>query len=334
MSKSDKSVVGNGGFEDGGCKVAMVGAGYMAKEHIKAFQDVPGVNVVGIHSRSRSRAEALALEYQIPAVCDSISELFERTNANLVVIAVPELSANDVCCSCFEYPWAALIEKPAGYNLADAEEIERVAQKNKRSAYVALNRRHFGSTRAVLEDVASQSGPRLIRVRDQENPKAGLLGGQPQLVVDNWMYANSIHIIDYFSFLGRGAVSSVTPIIRWNPEVPLYVAARIQFDSGDIGLYEAVWDAPAPWVVTVNTPEKYWELRPLEKAASLTLGGKKGVAKGMMDPVEDEPWDSKFKPGLRRQAELVVRAASGKVTDMPTLQDALATMRLTQAIYS
>lgn len=311
-----------------GGKVAIVGAGYMSREHIRAFQDVPGVEITGIHSRTRSRAETVAREFQVPNVCNSIAELFEKTTADLVVVSVPELSTNEVCRACFDYPWTALIEKPAGYNVADAEAIESAARAKSRRAYVALNRRHYGSTRAVVADLANQPGPRLIKVQDQESAMAALQAGQPRLVVENWMYANSIHVIDYFSLLGRGKVAEVIPIIRWDPQHPRYVAARISFASGDVGLYEAILCGPGPWAVSVNTPEKRWEMRPLEKAA-YQLPGKR-----VLEPIEDDVWDTRFKPGLRRQAELAVLAASGQHTELPTLQDALASMRLTQAIYS
>ena len=310
------------------CKVAIIGAGGMARQHILAFQDVPGVSVVGITSRTRSRAEALAGELGVPGVYGSISELYEKTTADLVVVSVPELSANEVCKACFEYPWTSLIEKPAGYNVADAEEIEAVARLKNRRAYVALNRRHYGSTRAVLADLPLQTGPRLIKVQDQENPAAALKGGQPRLVVENWMYANSIHLIDYFSLFGRGSVVNVHPVIRWTPSEPRYVAAKIEFSSGDVGLYEAVWNAPGPWAVTVTTPEKRWELRPVEKA-SYQLAGTR-----VLQPAPEDPWDSQFKPGLRRQAELAVMAAAGLPTELPTLGDALESMRLTRAIYA
>jgi predicted dehydrogenase len=310
------------------CKVAIVGAGYMAREHIRAFQDVPGVRIVGIYSRSRSRAESLAKEFHLPNVCSSISELFQETAANLVVVAVPELSVSEVCCACFEYPWTVLIEKPAGYNMADAEGIESAARAKSRRAYVALNRRHYGSTRALVADLPNLPGPRLIKVQDQESAAAALQAGQPKLVVENWMYANSIHLIDFFVLLGRGKITEVEPVIRWDPQHPRYVAARVSFDSGDVGLYEAIWDGPGPWAVSVNTPEKRWEMRPLEKA-SYQLSGKR-----MLESVEDDVWDTQFKPGLRRQAELAVLAAFGQPTELPTLQDALVSMRLIQAIYS
>lgn len=310
------------------CKVAIVGAGYMAREHILAFQDVPEVSVAGIYSRTWDRAQELAQEFGIPAVCDSVDELYVRTGADLVVVAVRELSVNAVSKACFEHPWTALIEKPAGYNLEDAQDIEAAACRLGRRAYVALNRRHYGATQTVLQDLASLSGPRLIRVQDQEAPTAALESGQPDRVVRNWMFANSIHLIDYFSIFGRGVVTSVETTLRYDPTRPRYVAATIKFDSGDVGLYEAIWDGPGPWTVCINTDDKRWELRPLEKAACQLAGSR------VLQPAEDHPWDSQFKPGLRRQAQQAVLAAMGQPADLPTLQDALASMRLTQAIYS
>ena len=40
-------------------RVAMIGGGGMTREHIRAFQNVPGVTVVGIWNRTRDKAEAL-----------------------------------------------------------------------------------------------------------------------------------------------------------------------------------------------------------------------------------------------------------------------------------
>lgn len=207
------------------CKVAFVGAGGMAREHVRAFQDVPGVAIKGICGRTRHRAEGLAREFGIPEVCDSVGELFERTLADLVVVAVPVLSTREACLACFAHPWTVLVEKPAGFNVVEAETIESAASALGRQAYVALNRRHYGSTRCVVADLAQLQGPRLIKVQDQQDPAAALRAGHPGPVVDNWMYANSIHVIDYLRVLGRGSVTDVEPVIRWDPRQPRYVAA-------------------------------------------------------------------------------------------------------------
>ena len=46
-------------------RVAMIGGGGMTREHIRAFQNVPGVTVAGIWNRTRDKAEALVKEFAI-----------------------------------------------------------------------------------------------------------------------------------------------------------------------------------------------------------------------------------------------------------------------------
>ena len=309
------------------CSVAIVGAGAMAREHIRAFQDVPGVTVAGIHSRTRGRAAAIAAEFGVDVVAGSIEELYEVTRAQLVVIAVPELAASPVSHACFAYPWVALREKPAGYNVRDATAIRDAARRAGRRAFVALNRRTYGSTRSALNALRDDSGPRFIRVLDQQDQSEATSSGQPPEVVANWMYANSIHTIDYLRVFGRGAVRAVEPVLRWDPSHPGVVVGRVEFESGDVGLYEGVWNGPGPWAVQVTTPSQLWELRPLERAGVQLRGERR------LQPVEVAPVDVDFKPGFRRQAETAVLAALGQPSECPTLDDGLETMRLIQAIF-
>jgi predicted dehydrogenase len=311
------------------CRVAFVGAGSMAREHIRAFADVPGVVLSGIHSRTRARAEALATELGVGLVCESIEELHDRTRADLVVVSVPELSANEVSRRCFAFPWTVLLEKPAGYDLADAEAIAAAASAANRQVFVALNRRLYSSTQAAAGDLATRNEPRYIRVQDQQDQATALAAGQPALVVKNWMYANSVHTIDYLRVLGRGRVSAVKPIVPWDPERPGIVLSDVRFDSGDIGLYEGVWNGPGPWAVTVATPSRRWEMRPLEQAVFQNRGER------VLNPVDVHPWDKAFKAGFRRQAELSVDAAiRAGGAGLATLDDALETMRLVSRIFS
>jgi len=309
------------------CKVAIVGAGNMAREHIRAFADVPGVEIVGIHSRTRSRAETLAAEFGVPGVYDSVPEMYERTQAELVVVAVPEMAMNPVSRACFEFPWTVLLEKPPGYNLQDAEAIHAVATAKGCKALVGLNRRFLSSTQAALADLAQCESPRFIHVQDQQNLEVAASIGHPDVVVENWMYANSIHVIDYLRLFGRGSITSVTSVFAWDPKVAQVVVAKIEFASGDTGLYEGIWKGPGPWAVTVCTPEKRWEMRPLEQAVFHVWGERQ------LHPVEIHAWDQEFKPGFRLQAQMAVAAALGKPSDSPTLDEAVETMRLIHRIF-
>lgn len=311
----------------GACRVAVVGAGAMAREHIRAFSDVPGVALAGIYSRTRSRAEELAGEFGVPQVCESMANLYENTQANLVVMAVPELAANSVAKECFEFPWTVFMEKPPGYNLSDAQDIRAAAEAQQRQALAGLNRRFLSSTRAAWDDLADCEGPRFIHVQDQQDMAAAAALGHPEAVVKNWMYANSIHLADYLRLFGRGAVTSVEPLVRWDPDCPGMVVAGVRFASGDLGLYEGVWNGPGPWAVTITTPGRRWEMRPLEHAAYQIAGERR------LQPVEQCAWDREFKPGFRLQAEMAVSAALGRPSESPTLAEAMQTMKLIQEIF-
>lgn len=309
------------------CKVAIIGAGYMAVEHARAFQDVPGVTLSGVFSRTRSRAEELASKFSIPVVADSVSSLFEKTQADLVVVTVTELSMNPVTKVCFQFPWTALLEKPAGFNLKDANEIYENAVRQNRKVFVAFNRRCYGSTLAGLADLENVDEPRFIKVQDQQNIADALAIGQPELVAKNYMFANSVHVIDYFRVFGRGTITNVEPVRRWNPNKPGVVISQIEFDNGDFGLYEGIWEGPGPWAVNVTLPSRRWEFRPLEQAGVQYRGDRK------LNISAPDPLDTKYKPGLYIQAERAVDAALGKDTRLSTLADSLETMKLVDRIF-
>jgi len=311
------------------CKVAFIGAGNMAREHLKAFKDIPGVILSGIYSRTHSKAESLATEFGIDIVCDSIQELYEQTQADLVVVTVTEPAMNMVSRACFEFSWTVLLEKPAGYNVPDAESILNAAKAKERCVFVALNRRFLSSTRTVLADLDQIEGSRFIKVQDQEDPMIAyaLTTGEPELMKANWMYVNAIHIIDFLRVFGRGKVTHVEPVIAWNPEKPGVVICRVDFDSGDSGLYEGIWDGPGPWSVSVSLPSKRWEMRPVEQAAFQLRDERR------LQSITPHDWDQSFKPGFRLQAEMAVCAALGKPTDLPTLADGFETMLLINQIF-
>src|ERR1041385_8795269 len=104
-------------------RVGIIGAGNMGQEHARAFASVDGAHLVGVCSRTRSSADALAARFAIATVCDSVAELFDRAKPDIVVVAVPELAMSPVSRACFAFPWLVLLEKPAGYCLSEAQAI-------------------------------------------------------------------------------------------------------------------------------------------------------------------------------------------------------------------
>ncbi len=308
-------------------RAAFIGAGYMASEHLKVFNALQDVKLVGIHSRSLIRAEQLSSKYPGLAVKHNIQALLQETSPDLVIISVPELSCLDVCTQAFQYPCTFLIEKPVGHQLAEAKAIEELSTSSNLKTYVAFNRRFYSSTILLNKSLSSNDSPRLVTILDQEDQSAALDAGQPKQVVDNWMYANSIHLIDFFPQLCRGELNRTDVLIPWSPDLPGNVMAKLSYSSGDVGLYQATWNAPGPWSLSVNTTNFRAEMRPIEQLSIQHAGSRTSE----LQPTD--PIDLQYKPGLFRQAQEAVKAVLGKPHTLPTIVEANRSMTLVSSIY-
>lgn len=308
------------------CRVAVIGAGYMAEEHLRAFADIASVRLVGIQSRTREKAAALAKKHGIACVASSLDELYDAARPDLAVVAVNAAAVGRVVTECCRHPWTILAEKPVGIDCAEARAVAAVAASAGAKAYVALNRRFYASTRRVLADLADNPAPRFIETFDQQEPVKLLSLGKDPREIEKLMYTNSIHVIDYLAMFGRGEIVSVRPLPPQERN-PLATVATVRFSSGDLGVYHGLWNAPGPWAATVTTASRRWEMRPLESAAHQDAGTRALVA---ADP---DPVDSAFKPGVRVQAEEAVKAAMGLASASVPLAEACRTMELVASIY-
>ena len=113
--------------------IAIIGAGYMAEEHIKAFQQIKSCKISAIISKSKEKVIRLAKRYQIPNVVKDIRQLKNISKADLVVVTVPEIEKYGVMKKIVKYDWLIFIEKPVGYNFLESKKIECLAEKNKKS---------------------------------------------------------------------------------------------------------------------------------------------------------------------------------------------------------
>jgi len=307
-------------------KIALVGAGSMAQEHAKAFSSLGAVDIVGVCGRTPSRAQALAATYGARAF-DDIGVMYEATSADAVVVAVNEMSMRAVYPACFRHAWLCLVEKPVGVDFDQARDILAASRQLRARCYVALNRRAYSSTRQALRQLSADDSPRLICVQDQQSMEAARASGQPEEVVRNYMFANSIHLIDYLTLFGRGDIIGIDRPVPWAPAAPRFVVVTVRYSSGDIGLYQAVWDGPGPWSVTVTNRLVRVEMRPLERLGVQHRGERR------LTDVAPESIDAEFKPGLRYQAEQTLRALQGAPASLTTLDEAMRSMTLCAAVY-
>ena len=310
-------------------KIALVGTGSMGREHARAFSAQPNAHIVALHNRTREKAETLAAGLDNPLVCDTIEELADRSQPDLIVVAVPELAANSVAKACFRHDCAVLLEKPAGYNLRDAQDIAIAAYEHKTPVFVGFNRRFYGSVLETLSDLdARPQEKRFIHVQDQQNFGEARAHNHPEEVIRHFMYANSIHNIDLITTFARGSLIDVHVIQPWRGKDTEVVLAHLMFDSGDTAIYEGIWQGPGPWACAVSTPSVRWSLIPLEEA-TIQLSGERTRRN-----IERTQIDTDYKPGFYLQAQAVLEALAGHTSRAVNLEQSLKTMELIHRLFN
>ncbi|MHB0952126.1 MAG: Gfo/Idh/MocA family protein [Allorhizobium sp.] len=309
------------------CRIAFAGAGGMVAEHARAFGSLPNVELVGIYNRTKAKATVIADLHAIPCVSDDLEAMLSETMPDIVVMAVYETAILELASRILAHPSALFMEKPIGLDLPEAQKLHRLAKVSGRKVWVGLNRRTLGATQAALADLSKHPGPRFIFVQDQQSLETARAIGHSPVVVENWMYANSIHLVDYLLTFGRGEVADIKVLQPWDERAPGVVLAHVSFASGDRGIYQAIWNGPGPWACVISTPHRRWELRPLEKAVFQNAGER------ALNEVPASGDDLDYKPGFRLQAEKVVGAWCGDDTGAATIDDALVSTELLARIY-
>ena len=133
-------------------KVGLIGCGKVAHLHAKAYQDIPGCELVAVWNHNLPRAEAFAEEYGIRAF-DSLEEMVRETGVQAVSIVTPHPAHRKVAVEAADLGLAIAVEKPLASSLADCDAIIEAAERNGVAASMVCQRRFYRPVRRVKEAI-------------------------------------------------------------------------------------------------------------------------------------------------------------------------------------
>lgn len=306
-------------------RLGLVGAGNIARQHLLAAARLPeDVAVVGLTSRTRARAEALAAEFGAPPVFDTPAELVRQAKPDALMVLVPPQTMAPMAVACMDFGLPLFLEKPVGLGVAEAAGVAEEAARRGARTMVGFNRRHYSVFRKGI-DLVHERG-RLLAVLVEGNERMAQVRGLGRFtdeVLRGWLFANATHTIDLLRFFG-GEPEEVHSLCASLRE-PLgdQFAACLRFPGGALGSYTANWHSPGGWGVVLKGEGITVEFKPLEKGRATYADG------GVVDIAPDED-DAAVKPGFTGQLRAFARLVrTGRL--QPPSQDlagALATMRL------
>ena len=285
-------------FDNLNKKVLLVGAGQMAVDHYKVLQALQcDITVVG-----RSDKSAFAFEEKTGSkIITGGLEQFLKQNKNSFDAAVVAVGMEQLASTTIQLLNNGfkniLVEKPAGLNNKEIQELAEITKQKNATVFVAYNRRFYASVLKAKEIIAEDGGVTSFNFEFTEwshtiEPLQKAAG-----IKENWLLANSSHVIDLAFYLG-GKPSEIRCYaagkLSWHDKAVFSGAGKTANDA--LFSYQANWDAPGRWGVEILTRKSRLILRPLEEL-QIQLKGSVAINKVELD----NSADVQFKPGLMRQ---------------------------------
>jgi predicted dehydrogenase len=122
-------------------RVGVIGLGFAGETHLKAYQQLPNVQVGALAGLEEDRLAYLGSTYNVPHLYRHYDELLARNDIDAISIGVPNYLHAPIAIAAFEGGKHVLCEKPLARTAEEAEQITRAAMKAQRVLMVVFNQR-------------------------------------------------------------------------------------------------------------------------------------------------------------------------------------------------
>ncbi|MBI5357175.1 Gfo/Idh/MocA family oxidoreductase [Candidatus Collierbacteria bacterium] len=221
-------------------KMAVAGAGYMGRSHIRILRSFKDVELVGVVEPQSANAGIIERIYGLK-VYKSVPKLLSSQKIDAISIAVPTAYHYELGKYCLLRKIAVLMEKPIAATVSEGQGLVKLAEKTNapfmvghverfNPAIVELKRRLTeGQLGKVFEIRAERMGPFPARISD--------VG----VVVDL-----ATHDIDIFEYLLGSRITKAVTRTRscFHPRREDYVVSLLDFADGVTGILSVNWITP------------------------------------------------------------------------------------------
>ena len=278
----------------------LIGAGVMAQDYARVLQGLDvSFQVIGRGVNSATAFEkATGHVARVGRLTDALNSGPPPEKA-IIAVGVEQLAA-----TAQELIRAGtkriMVEKPAGLDFAEVQDLNQVAEQYDSSVLLAYNRRFYGSVQQARQCIAEDNGilSAQFEFTEWSHVIAPLVKGAG--VKEHWLLANSTHVIDLaFHLIGKPQDWKCwhAGSIDWHPVAARFAGAGLS-EHGVMFSYLADWQAPGRWGLELLTAKRRLILRPMEQLQVTPLGSVKVEAIAPLDSLDQD-----YKPGLYRQTK-------------------------------
>ena len=310
-------------------KIGILGAGYIAAEHLEVLKSRRDVEISSIYSRTKSKAELLAKKFNIKEVCSSIEDISQKSEIDGLMILVSANQMYPVTMELMSKQKVLFIEKPPGLKPEETANILELANKYKTKNMVGFNIRYYSIFKKGME-LIKKNGPLLgVSIEGHERFWKVLETNISSELRKSWIYANSTHTIDLLRFFGGNIEKLSSFTGRVTEQEADQFSVSLKFCNGAVGSYISNWYSPGGWTINLYGKGISVIFKPLESGYYLNDNFE-------THKIEPDDFDKKYKPGFYGQAEAYLNLIKTGSLKSPgqDLKGSYETMVLTEMIFS
>jgi predicted dehydrogenase len=217
--------------------VVCSGTGYFSQFHYEAWSRVEGATIVGVNNRNLDKAKEFSETYKIEYYHHDLATLLKQTRPDIVDVITPPQTHLAAVKLAAELKIDVICQKPFGENLAQAQEMTRIAELAGIKLIIHENFRFmpwFRKIKSLLDDKAVGDVLNVefkLRPGDGQGPDA-YLQRQPyfQTMPKFLVHETAIHLVDTFRFLFGEPNNLFAKLRRCNPHIKGEDAGLIVFE--------------------------------------------------------------------------------------------------------
>jgi predicted dehydrogenase len=208
----------------GTLRVGILGAGWAGESHIAAYSRLPGVEVTGLWSRAKMRAESLAgkLGYADLTVYDDWRSLIGTGDCDVISIATAPMLRSDPLQAALDQGCHVLVEKPISVGVSEARVMSAAAEAANTVTACCFNWRYTPACQTARNAIRSgQIGAvRDLRTEGYFRPRSQFFIDSPwkaRMDISNGALGEGLsHDLDKARYLTSGeflkVISRISPV--------------------------------------------------------------------------------------------------------------------------
>ena len=157
-------------------RIGIVGMGGIGETHIKAYRQLPDVEVVAIADPAETRLNQMAATYGVTNKYTDYHDLIARDDIDAISVGTPNHLHAPVAVAALEAGKHVLSEKPLARSGAEAETMVRAAINAGRVLQVAFNHRQRGDVQVLKKYVEAGGLGRIYHAKASWMRRSGIPG--------------------------------------------------------------------------------------------------------------------------------------------------------------